>query len=97
MRSVIGEALEHAGYVVVPTGDLGWAADWLKKCPSDLFLITRPFVSSMPGHEADKYLRARCPAMRILIVGGFLDDDRLLHRESLAGFRVPEAIRRGPS
>ena len=26
--------------------------------------------------------------MRILIVGGFLDDDRLLHRESLAGFEV---------
>jgi DNA-binding NtrC family response regulator len=87
VRSVIGEALEHAGYVVVPAGDLGWAADWLKKCPSDL-LITRPYVSSMPGHEAAEYLRARCPAMRILIVGGFLDDDRLLHRESLAGFEV---------
>jgi hypothetical protein len=37
VRSVIGEALEHVGYVVVPTGDLGWAADWLKKCPSDPF------------------------------------------------------------
>jgi DNA-binding NtrC family response regulator len=97
VRSVIGEALEHAGYVVVPAGDLGWAADWLKKCPSDL-LITRPFVSSMPGHEAAEYLRARCPAMRILIVGGFLDDDRLLHRESLAGFEVfPKPYADGPA
>jgi cytoskeletal protein CcmA (bactofilin family) len=77
----------HIGSTGRLTGDLGWAADWLKKCPSDL-LITHPYVSSMPGHEAAEYLRARCPAMRILIVGGFLDDDRLLHRESLAGFEV---------
>jgi CheY-like chemotaxis protein len=87
VRSVVCETLESAGYVVVPTGDLGSALDWLKKCAPDL-LITRTYVSSMPGHEAAKYLRARRPLMRVLILGGLLDDDRLRLREALEGFEV---------
>jgi DNA-binding response OmpR family regulator len=86
-RSVIGETLEHAGYLIFPTGDLGSAADWLKRCSPDL-LITRPFVSGMTGHEAAKYLRGKHPGLRVLILGGFLDDDRLEFRESLAGFEI---------
>ena len=87
VRSVIGETLEREGYVVVPTGDVGSAVGWLEKFTPAL-LITRSFVSSMPGHEAAKYLRTKCPAMRVLILGGVLDDDRLKNREKLAGFEI---------
>ena len=87
VRSVISEILEHEGYVIMPAGDLGSAVDWLERSKPDL-LITRTYVSSMPGHEAAKYLRKKCHSMRVLILGGLLDDDRLQHRESLAGFAV---------
>jgi DNA-binding response OmpR family regulator len=87
VRAVVCETLEGAGYLVVPTGDLGSALDWLKQCTPDL-LITRTYVSSLPGHEAASYLRAKRPLMRVLILGGLLDDDRLRHRVALAGFDV---------
>jgi DNA-binding response OmpR family regulator len=87
VRSVIGETLERAGYLIFPTGDLGSAVDWLKRGSPDL-LITRPFVSGMTGHEAAKYLRGKKPGLRVLILGGFLDDHRLEFRESLAGFDI---------
>jgi DNA-binding response OmpR family regulator len=87
VRTVISETLERAGYLVFPTGDLGSAVDWLKRYSPDL-LITRPYVSGMTGHEAAKYLRGKRPGMRVLILGGFLDDARLEFRESLAGFEI---------
>jgi DNA-binding NtrC family response regulator len=87
VRSVFGETLERAGYLVVPTGDLGSALDRLKESAPNL-LITRTYVSSMPGHEAAKYLRASHPLMRVLILGGLLDDDRLRYREELEGFEI---------
>jgi DNA-binding response OmpR family regulator len=87
VRAVVCETLEGAGYLVVPTGDLGSALDWLKQCAPDL-LITRTYVASLPGHEAASYLRAKRPLMRVLILGGLLDDDRLRHRVELAGFDV---------
>ena len=87
VRSVVCETLERAGYLVVPTGDLGSALDWLRQSTPDL-LITRTYVSSLPGHEAASYLRAKRPLMRVLILGGLLDDDRLRHRQELAGFDV---------
>jgi DNA-binding response OmpR family regulator len=59
----------------------------LKQCTPDL-LITRTYVSSLPGHEAAIYLRAKRPLMRVLMLGGQLDDDRLRHRVALAGFDV---------
>jgi hypothetical protein len=34
--------------MVVPTGDLGSAVDWLKDCTPEL-LIIRPYVSDMQG------------------------------------------------
>jgi len=85
--SVFREALEHEGYMVVPSGDLGSAVDRLKELTPDL-LITRTYVSEMTGHDAAKYLRTKCPSMRVLLVGGLLDDDRLQNREALAGFDV---------
>jgi len=87
VRSVLEETLERAGYMVRATGELGQAVDRLKECQPDL-LITRTYVQSLPGHDAAMYLLTKCPKMRVLIVGGLLDDDRLRHREALKGFEV---------
>jgi DNA-binding NtrC family response regulator len=87
LRSVMQETIEHEGYMIVPVGDLGSALDWLRDCGADL-LITRTYISNMPGHDAAAYLQRKCPSMRVLIVGGLLEDDRLQTRESLAGFAV---------
>ena len=87
IRSVLRETLEHEGYVVRATGDLGQAVDRLKETLPDL-LITRTYVESMPGHEAAMYLLTKCPTMRVLMVGGLLDDKRLQYRAELQGFEV---------
>jgi len=85
VRSVMEETLDRAGYTVLATGDLGKAVDRLKECNPDL-LITRTYVQSMSGHDAAMYLRTKSPKMRVLLVGGLLDDDRLHNREALQGF-----------
>lgn len=87
LRDVIAEKLEHEGYMVVQVGDLGSAVDWLKDCAPDL-LLTRTYISNMPGHDAAAYLQKKCPHMRVLIVGGLLENARLQTRESLADFAV---------
>ena len=86
-RSVFQETLEHEGYIVLPAADLGKAVDWLKECTPEL-LITRAYVSSMTGHDAAVYLRERCHSMRVLMLGGVLDDSRLLYRMELQAFAV---------
>lgn len=87
VRSVLKETLEREGYLVRATGDLGQAVDRLNESVPDL-LITRTYVQSMPGHEAAMYLLTKCPAMRVLMVGGLLDDERLKYRAELQGFEV---------
>jgi DNA-binding NtrC family response regulator len=87
VRSVVGETLDREGYMVIPVGDLGSAVDWLKTSTPDL-LIVRTYVSDMEGHDAAKYLQTKCPSMRVLMVGGLLDDKRLQYREAIAGFEV---------
>jgi DNA-binding NtrC family response regulator len=87
VRSVLEETLEREGYIVRATGDLGQAVDRLEECMPDL-LITRTYVQGLPGHDAAIYLRTKCLKMRVLIVGGLLDDDRLRNRETLQGFEV---------
>ena len=87
VRSVLQETLEREGYMVRATGDLGQAVDRLKESVADL-LITRTYVESMPGHEAAMYLLTKCPTMRVLMVGGLLDDERLRYRAELQGFEV---------
>jgi CheY-like chemotaxis protein len=87
VRIVMQETLEQAGYMVMATGDLGQAVDRLKECAPDL-LITRNYVQGLPGHDAAMYLRTKCMKMRVLMVGGLLDDNRLRNREELEGFRV---------
>jgi len=81
------ETLEVEGYVVLPTGTLGAAVDVLKVSRPTL-LITRTYVEGMPGHDAAKYLRKKCPSMRVLIVGGLLDDERLRDQYAVEGFEV---------
>jgi CheY-like chemotaxis protein len=87
VRSVLKETLEHEGYMVMAAGDLGQAVDRLKECAPDL-LITRSYVQGLPGHDAAMYLRTKCLKMKVLLVGGILDDDRLKYREELQGFEV---------
>jgi DNA-binding response OmpR family regulator len=87
VRSVLKETLEREGYTVVATGDLGHAVDLLKQSVPDL-LITRTYVESLTGHDAALYLREKLLTMRVLIVGGLLDDTRLQNREALQGFDV---------
>jgi len=87
VRSVMEEFLTREGYTVLAVGDLGQAADCLKDSAPDL-LITRTYVQNLTGHEAAKYLRNKCMKMKVLLVGGLLDDDRLQNREVLEGFEV---------
>ena len=86
-RIVLAETLEGAGYMVLAAGDLGHAVDWLKKSTPDL-LITRNHIEGLPGHDAALYLRTKCVKMRVLMLGGHLDDQRLRHRVELHGFEV---------
>jgi DNA-binding response OmpR family regulator len=87
VRSVLQDTLEHEGYTVVTAGDLGSAVDRLKEITPDL-LITRTYVEGMTGHDAATYLRTKSNGLRVLMVGGLLDDQRLKNRESLEGFDV---------
>jgi DNA-binding NtrC family response regulator len=87
VRSVLQETLEEEGYMVRATGGLGEAVDRLKESVPDL-LIIRSYVESMPGHEAATYLRTKCPTMKVLMVGGLLNDKRLQYRAELQGFEV---------
>jgi DNA-binding response OmpR family regulator len=87
VRSVLEDILEREGYVVLATGDLGQAVDQLKHLTPDL-LIVRTYVQGLPGHDAAKYLRTKCPGMRVLMLGGLLDDSRLQYRRLLQGFDV---------
>jgi DNA-binding NtrC family response regulator len=87
LLTVTREILAREGYFVFPSHDLAAALDHLKESRVDL-LITRSSISSMTGHDAAKYLRTKCPGMRVLIIGGLLADDRLHHRATLEGFEV---------
>jgi CheY-like chemotaxis protein len=82
VRLVIQEVLDRAGYVVMATGDLGTAVDRMSECKPDLLIIS-PYVETISGHEAAKYLHTRCPSMRLLMVAGLLADQRLRYRAEL--------------
>jgi DNA-binding NtrC family response regulator len=87
IRTVIGEVLEQAGYVVLPKDDLGSAVDALAEINVDL-LITHPYIANSSGHKAAQYLLTKNPRMGVLIVGGLLDDDRLTYRAELEQFEI---------
>jgi len=87
LRLVLQEVLEDKGYVVLPSGDLSRAVDWLSRCKPDLLLV-RPFLSGISGYEAALYLRTKCHGIRILMVSGYLQDDRLQYQWSLQGIEI---------
>jgi DNA-binding NtrC family response regulator len=87
VRLVIEELLERAGYLVMATGDLGNAVDRLGEASPDLLMIS-PYVETITGHQAAKYLQSRSPSMRLLMVAGLLDDDRLQYRAELEKVEV---------
>jgi CheY-like chemotaxis protein len=87
VREVVREALESAGYSIIPTGDIGAAVERIKTTIPDLLLI-RDYIEEMSGHDAALYLRTLCHGVPVLIFGGILDDDRLENREILHGFEV---------
>jgi DNA-binding NtrC family response regulator len=82
VRLVIREVLERAGYVVMATGDLGVAVDRMNECRPNLLMVS-PYIETISGHEAAKYLHSRCPDMRVLMVAGLLSDERLEYRAEL--------------
>ena len=82
VRLVIEELLERAGYLVLATGDLGNAVDRTGEASPDLLIIS-PYVETITGHQAAKYLQSRCPSMRLLMLAGLLDDERLQDRAEL--------------
>ena len=86
VRSIIKDILEREGYVVLATGDLGTAVDIMNDCAPDLLLTNIDFPTS--GHDAAQYLKKRCPKMRVLIVAGLPDDQRIEDRTLGAGFEV---------
>jgi DNA-binding NtrC family response regulator len=87
VRTVLKQVLEGAGYMVETAGDLAAAVEVLDYCPIDL-LITHPYIANVPGHEAAKYLRTKRPGMRVLVVAGIPDDDRLQYRADLERFEI---------
>jgi two-component system, OmpR family, alkaline phosphatase synthesis response regulator PhoP len=82
VRQVTREVLERAGYAVMSTGDLGTAVDRMDESKPDLLIIA-PYVETITGHDAAKYLQGRSPGLRVLMVAGLLADDRLLNRAEL--------------
>jgi len=80
MRAALRAALEAGGYLVVTTGDLGEAVDRLAEMQPD------PYINSMPGRLAADYLRNKHHGLPVLIVAGFLDDDRVNVQNAIEEF-----------
>ncbi len=87
VRLVFQETLEYGGYSVLAADDLGAAVDRLKESRLDL-LIIRPYVKDISGYDAATFLRTKCHGLRVLMVAGLIDDDRLQNRMRLGGFEV---------
>jgi DNA-binding response OmpR family regulator len=87
MRAVLSGALESAGYLVVTASDLGAAVDRVHDMRPDL-LVVRPYINSMSGYMAADYLRTKRPGLSVLIVGGFMEDDRVRDQDAIGLFHV---------
>lgn len=87
VRTILRETLENAGYVVRATGDLGNAVDMVRESTPDLLLID-VYVAQITGHDAALYLRQKCPHMRVLMVAGIPDDQRVEGPTTNEGFSV---------
>jgi DNA-binding response OmpR family regulator len=87
ISAVLRDMLEGAEYLVLPAIDLGSAVDRLSEATPDL-LIVRPHLEIISGHQAALYLRTKCNGLRVLMVGGLPDDDRITYRESLQAVEI---------
>jgi DNA-binding response OmpR family regulator len=87
MREVLRDALQSAGYLVMVAGDIGAGVDRVNEMRPDL-LITRSYISSMPGRMAADYLRTKRPGLPVLIVSGFMDDDRVRAQHAISDFHI---------
>jgi DNA-binding response OmpR family regulator len=87
MRAALRDALESTGYLVVSVADLGSAVDRLQEMRPDL-LIMCPYINSMPGHMAADYLRTKRHGLPVLIVGGFMDDDRVRDQNAISMYHI---------
>jgi CheY-like chemotaxis protein len=86
-RAVLHETLEQAGCLVVAVDSLGPAVERLQQMRPDL-LIVRPYINSMPGRMAAQHLRTWRHGLPVLIVGGFLDDERIKVPSELEEFHL---------
>ena len=94
MSAVLQEALDSAGYLAISTHDLGAAVERLNEVEPDL-LIVRPYINSMPGSMAADYLRTKHPGLPVLVVSGFMDDDRVNVQNTIRNFHVfPKSFER---
>ena len=92
MRAAFHDLLQRAGY--------WWKrqATWAKPLTGSTslrpdLLITRPYINSMPGRIAANYLRSKSPGLPVLIVSGFMDDDRLRVQNAIEKFYTfPEPL-----
>jgi len=87
VRSAVQEILEGVGYVVLPARDLGAAVARMGECAPQL-LIVSSYTDSISGHAAAVYLRTKCHGLRVLVLNGFPDDERLENREKVRSFEV---------
>ena len=87
MRDVLRDALHDAGYLVVVASDLGEAVDRLREIRPHL-LVTRPYISSMSGQTAADYLRTKRPGLPVLIVAGYMEDDRVRDKTAIDEFHI---------
>ena len=87
MRAALRDALESAGYLVVTASDLGDAVDRLNEI-SPAFLLVRSYINSMPGQMAADYLRSKHPGLRVLMIGAFLDDQRVTDQNTIENFHT---------
>jgi len=87
VRTVVREILEHEGYLVRATGDLGIAVDMLRESPPDLLLVD-VYVADINGHDAALYLCQKSPKMRVLMLAGMPADQRIDIRTAGEGFFV---------
>jgi DNA-binding NarL/FixJ family response regulator len=51
-------------------------------------LIMRPYINSMPGHMAADYLRTKRHGLTVLIIGGFMDDDRVRDQNAISMYHI---------
>jgi DNA-binding NtrC family response regulator len=79
VRSVVSSILTREGYTVRTCGDLDQAFDAVRHSRADL-LLTNVSIPGTTGHAAAKSLRATSPEMRVLMVAGLPDDERIRER-----------------